>query len=378
MTNVTWKNTVGQERVKDTLAGALENGQVGQAYLFCGDAGMGKFAAALDFGMALLCPDRENAPCMNCTSCSKVKNHAHPDFHIALPVSLEKEHKASDGKLSDDGWDFLHKACLSRIQDPYAITESDGIGEIPVEWIREINHAIVRGSVGSSSNVAIICGVDTMNRSSANAMLKTLEEPPSGAVIILTTDRPHAVLPTIVSRCQMVRFGSCTDSELADALAKRKGLPSDNHGIAAAVRCAEGSLGRALQLMDQPVEELMAQARELLGLLSGGDRMEVARGIDELMENALGHGRNAGAAERILLYVLYTIRDSFLQGIGATEKYIRQADAAAVLNGAFQPGKAGALAQTCQKAISGVRARGNVQLVLVSWALSIMGILNEQ
>ena len=101
-----WKNLVGQDRVKEVLANAFTHEMLGHAYLFCGDEGTGKFAAALELSMALLCSDPGKAPCYACDSCTKVLRYAHPDFHVIMPVSLEKEHK-KDGKLSAEGWNFL-------------------------------------------------------------------------------------------------------------------------------------------------------------------------------------------------------------------------------------------------------------------------------
>jgi DNA polymerase III subunit delta' len=377
MPRIEFKSIVGQERIRETLAAAITSGQVGQAYLFCGDAGVGKLPMALEFALALLCTAAKAVPCMKCESCRKVLEYAHPDFHIAMPVALSKEHKGSDGKLSEIGWEYLHTQCKERITDPYAIAENDGIADIPVEWIREINHAISRGAVGAQRNVAIICGIDTMNRPSANAMLKTLEEPPANTVIVLTTERPHAVLPTIVSRCQILRFGSIRSDDLAEALAKQVGVAADDPRIVSAVRCAEGSLGRAQALFSQPVDDLMLQAKEIVGLCREGDRLQMAAKLDEMGAAMLDGGRNYGMAERLLTYCLYVVRDSFMHGIGASEKYIRKEYATPVPAGAaLNCDTAALLSQACQQAIAAVKARGNLQLVLASWALTTMEILH--
>ncbi len=79
---------------------AFDNGTLGHAYLLCGDAGCGKFAVAFDLAQALLCLSDTQKPCGECVSCKKVKKYSHSDFHVIMPVVLEKEHKSSDGKLS--------------------------------------------------------------------------------------------------------------------------------------------------------------------------------------------------------------------------------------------------------------------------------------
>jgi len=379
MPKVVFKALVGQARAAATLARAIESGHVGQAYLFCGDEGVGTFTAAREFACALLCGDARTVPCMTCESCRTLMRHANPDFHLVMPVCLDKEHRKSDGTLSDEGWQHLDRQCRKKITDPYAITAPDGIADIPVEWIREVNHAIQRGSVQRQRNVAVICDIDLMNRTSANAMLKTLEEPPANTVIILTSARPWAVLPTIVSRCQILRFGSIGDRDMAAALSKRSGLPEDDERILNTIRCAEGSLGTALNLLEQPVEQFMAQARELLSLACGSSRLEAAIGLERFIDTALDSGRNADAAQRLLLYVMYGIRDSFLRACGATEKYIRKecvCDIAA--GGTAGAGKAAALAQECQRTIAALKARGNVQLVLAAWLISMMEMMHGE
>jgi DNA polymerase-3 subunit delta' len=376
MKTVELKDVVGQQRVKDTLKRDIENGRVAHAYLFCGDEGVGKFAAALAFARALLCTGGGAAPCGRCESCRQVDNHTHPDFHCALPVCLAKEHRGSDGQsLNEKGWEFLDETCRKRVADPYVADEAAGIPLIPVEWIREINHAIQRGAVKSGFTVALICDIDLLNRESANAMLKTLEEPPADTLIICTTRRPFAVLPTLVSRCRIVRFGYIAPSDIAAACAARLGTPADDERIAEAARYAEGSLGRALRLLDQPSEECAARAMELLDMCRSADWNDIGPRLDAMVAEGFDSGRDYGTAEKALQYVMYVVRDSFLAGMGASEKYIRKEYVRAVTPGAVTAEQTEAMARVCGDAIAGVRARGNVLLVLAAWLISMTEIL---
>ncbi len=220
-----WKHVVGQRRIRDTLGTAFENASLGHAYLFSGPVGVGKFQTALELAFALLCNSTEEVPCYKCDACRQILTYAHPDFHCVFPLSLSKEHKAGgdSSKLSDDGWKYIAEQTRFKIENPYTVTESR-IRHIPVEWIRELNHSIIRGTIQGNINVAIICDVDVMQAASANAMLKTLEEPPPNTIMFLLTPRPHAVLPTIRSRCQIIRFGSVAPDEATSALCRKTGL----------------------------------------------------------------------------------------------------------------------------------------------------------
>jgi DNA polymerase III delta' subunit len=216
-----WNKLIGQERVKNVVGHAFENGTLGHAYLFSGERGTGKFAAAVDLAMALLCQHKETRPCGECLSCRKVGSYSHPDFHVIMPLALQSEHKKDGGVLTDEGWAFAAAATKRRINDPYRLPQYGSAPNIPVDWIREANDAVMRGGTEGPANAVIIDGVDTMSHQSANAMLKTLEEPPAGTVMILLTDKQHAVLPTIVSRCQMMRFALLPPDVIRAELYKR-------------------------------------------------------------------------------------------------------------------------------------------------------------
>jgi DNA polymerase-3 subunit delta' len=248
-----------------------------------------------------------------------------------------------------------------------------------VEWVREMNHSILRGSVRQHRNVAVICRVDLMNKESANAMLKPLEEPPDNTVIIVSTERPYAVLPTIVSRCQLMRFGYVSASHMAAALGERFSLPPGDVRVSNAVRCAEGSLGKAIALMQQPLEEFLRDAHALLTLCGGRDWHDIACQLEQLVSEKLDFGREYGAAERMLTYMVYLVRDGFLGSLGAPEKYIRKEFSSQMMgSGRLEPSDAGEILDACQKAIAGVRARANVHMVLVTFLMSVMGIVHGE
>jgi DNA polymerase III delta' subunit len=373
MALVSWHKLYGQQRVKETLAGAFESGQIGHAYLFSGDAGTGKFQAALEFGMALLCENTEKVPCFKCQSCLKMLAHEHSDFHMAMPVHLPVSHN----KLTDEDWLLLHTECCKRISNSYDLSKRDSSEAIPVEWIREITHQILRGSVLSGKNVTIIADIDTMNSSSANAMLKTLEEPPRDTVMVLTTSRPHNVLPTIVSRCQTIRFSRLTEKEISEALAGQNGLSADDSRIIASAAGADGSLGRAMMLMKIPVDEMMAQAASFCDILAGGDRLAVIAELDRITGKTSEDFKEETSTEHMLTYILSYLRERLLAYAGVPEKYINEKNSKNNLP-PIGPEKAGILEKTCRMAVSAIHSHGNPQLALSAWALSMMEILNEQ
>jgi DNA polymerase-3 subunit delta' len=372
MKRLVWKNLVGQERTKEVIGAAFDNGALGHAYLFCGDEGSGTVQAAVELAAGLLCESDGDAPCYRCPACTRLLHYAHPDFHMVFPVYLAKEHRGSDNSLSQRGWDYLCETAGRRVRDPYLPLDHSGVPTIPVEWIREVNHAVQRGPLSADTNVAVVCGADVMQKESANAMLKTLEEPPSHTLIILCTERPHLLLPTIVSRCQVVRFGYVSTSDILSALAGRFRDTVAAEALERAAEGAQGSLGRALLAVESPLDEIAGHVRTLWGLARQGDWLTASAEIGEL-----ARVRDFGFYEKLFTFYISGVRTAFLGGLPDTQNYISTS---------FEPPagvdldvhRAQRLLDACEQALRGVRARGNIALILVNFLMGTMEILREQ
>lgn len=141
---------------------------------------------------------------------------------------------------------------------------------IRIKQIRAMQRRLVTRPTLGSRRAIIIDPADDMEKAAANALLKSLEEPPSGTFFLLVTHRPARLLPTIRSRCRTLRFPGLSDGQLAAMLAEA-GLPSDPGAIAA----AEGSFGTALRFAEQDLAPL---ARVITALLAGGDESFTQRG----------------------------------------------------------------------------------------------------
>lgn len=373
-----WKNLVGQDRIKDTLAAAFENDSLGHAYLFCGAAGVGKFQAALELALAIHCTNNGDIPCYTCKSCRQILSFSHPDFHCVFPVTLESVHKSSgdSNKLSEEGWSFITQEMRKKLAAPYSLNESR-LRHIPVEWIRELNHAIMRGTIQGKTNVAIICDVDIMQAASANAMLKTLEEPPQNTVILLLSQRPHSVLPTIRSRCQIFRFGSVASDILSNSLGKACSLDPDDPKIKQAVACAAGSYGKALSLIEESLDIFAGQANHLWELCVKETTWNaVIDALEMVTKEYLGGGWDYAAGEKLMISFLHLIRTNFFQSIDGTEKYINGVNATGAAIPIVSVETADKLYTSCEKAISAIRARGNVLLVLFTFLMSVSEIVH--
>ncbi len=197
-----------QPKAAALLGRALASGKLAHAFLFRGPAGVGKRAAATAFAARLNCPSpHADTACGLCPSCRKFFTGNHPDL--------------------------LH-------------IEPDGAA-IKIGQVRELKKALTFPPFEARYRVAVLCDIHTMRREAANSLLKTLEEPPADTILILTGDEAGTILPTILSRCQIIPFFALPYAHLAKSLTDGEGLAAAAaFAIAAA---AEGSLGRARELL---------------------------------------------------------------------------------------------------------------------------------
>ncbi len=222
---------IGNTWAPELLRHHIAEGQVRHAYLITGSDGIGKRTLALDFARALLCsePPSEGEFCKTCRPCVLVEGMVHPDLHVVVP----EEEKV--GLLVDDVRDLQHKIALT-----------------PIEGDRRI---------------ALLPDFDRATDNAANALLKTLEEPPGKVVFLLTARDQEGLLPTIVSRCEVIRLRSVDKETLKEALIKQ-GYSADEAALLAGV--SAGLPGRALALGENKaaLEERDERLDELIGLLS--------------------------------------------------------------------------------------------------------------
>lgn len=197
------------------LFSQLREGKSVHAYLISGEKGTGKKTLAKLMSAALLCSSAGERPCGTCRNCLLSEKDEHPDL-----VLIEKGNPIAPGLRKDRS-------------------------TIPVEDIREMIRICGVRSPDGNMRVVRISDADKMTQQAQNCLLKTLEEPPSDTCIILTTDHPESLLPTVVSRCRTIRTRSWDDSYIQYVL-RKTGIPEKR--ISEVISASEGSVGKALEL----------------------------------------------------------------------------------------------------------------------------------
>ncbi|RIK71224.1 MAG: DNA polymerase III subunit delta', partial [Planctomycetota bacterium] len=253
-----WLGIYGHDEVVEQFRRILASNRLATTYLFIGPDGVGKRTFALRLAQSLLCTARHPAeldPCGQCTSCRLLAAGNHPDLDV---IGLRPEKQR--------------------------LLISQFIGEDQTRNRAGLCHNIALRPMLGSRRVAIIDDADWFSLEAANCLLKTLEEPPPGAVLILVGTSRSRQLPTILSRAQIVRFRPLETDVLRD-LILQEGQAADLAAATELARLAGGSLSRARDLADPALWE--AHGRFVQGWTIGAlDAPRLARDLDEFIAAA--------------------------------------------------------------------------------------------
>jgi len=232
-----WTTLLGHTREITRLRQSAAGDRLAHAYAFVGPSGIGKRRFAFELAQCLLCDRRRDADldaCGECSSCLQVTARTHPDL---LTVELPEGKSELPLKLF--------------------------IGEKETRGKEGLCHDLSLKPMSSRRRVAIIDAAESMHEEASNALLKTLEEPPPNSILILISAGVDHLLPTILSRCQMLSFQPLAPAEVSQLLI-REGLATDPGEAAQVARLCDGSLETARQLLNPELRALRDELHKLL------------------------------------------------------------------------------------------------------------------
>lgn len=293
-----FEKIVGNERVKEVLKRMLDAGRLPGALLFVGEEGIGKKLFALEVAKALNCrTPTPNGPCGTCPACSRISR-------LNYPSSAE-----------GDEWKqilWTDHPDVGMVVAPKRVLLVTQMRQIE----RESNFRPFEGK----GRVFLIEDADKLNDSSANALLKVLEEPPPTSHIILITSRPAMLLETIRSRCQMIRFSPLKPKEIEQHLVQKDLENPDSAPLRA--RVASGSIGRAISGdLDAFKEQRQAMLSVLTALAGKVDEAQLLRSSE-----ALNEAQYKEEFEERLDVLETLIRDAWLLSMGGAREQLVNED----------------------------------------------------
>lgn len=206
---MSFKDIIGQEKAVNILLKSLKEDNVSPSYIFIGSEGVGKKFTAIEFAKTINCLNLNNnlESCNTCHTCNKINKQCCPDLKIVEPIK----------------------------------------GSIRIEQIRELRREIDLKPFENRKKIYIIENAEKMTIEASNCLLKTIEEPPEYAILILICMNIDSILPTIISRCQLIKFRLIDSSKIRKILLKKIDLEESKAELVS--RLAQGSIGRAFKLI---------------------------------------------------------------------------------------------------------------------------------
>jgi DNA polymerase-3 subunit delta' len=312
----------------------LTQGRTRQAYLICGPDGVGKRTLALGMASALSCldPPAPGERCGECRACRLIAAGTYPDLHQVVADQVG--------------------------------------GVLKVEQIRELQHKLALAPFEGRWRIALLLRFHEANASAANALLKTLEEPASQAVLIITARTPESLLPTIVSRCELIALRTIPIPQIADGLRSR-GVDPERAELAAAL--SGGRPGKAMQLAsDDGALSRRKQIGDDLRSLLGASLIERFRYVEKLSQRGeTGERRERGLEilETWLALWQRVMRRTY--AIEAAEGSAEQDRLVGQIAGSLQPAQVISAIEATQSTLEGISRNANLRLALETLMLDL-------
>lgn len=372
-----FRDIIGQESVKERLRNMYIERRIPHTMLFLGPEGSGALPLALAFSAYINCTgDKSNGDaCGVCPSCVKMAKYVHPDLHFSFPIVL----KGSDSLSAS----YLPQWREMLLKQPYFSYEqwSNEFGElkkplIPVKEAQEIHHSLRMSPYEAEMQVMLIWKVELMNESAANRILKILEEPPVNTIFLLVTDNGPDILPTILSRTQVINVPPIADADMKRYL---QSVGYDDEQADRVAHIAQGCMVKAQSIVNgsELQKSNLAFFMELMrSCYSGKDNVPRMMTLCESMQK-----KSREQVKNMLIYSLRMLRESFVMNLDRRQLNYVTKEEEAFLN-KFSPfihlSNVMEISELFNNSIANIEQNGNVRLVLMDMQINLAALFRRQ
>jgi DNA polymerase-3 subunit delta' len=370
-----FSEVVGQQSLKKQLIQTVKENRVSHAQMFAGQEGSGSLPLALAYAQFICCKNpAEGDSCGICKSCQKYSKYIHPDLHFVFPVVNQPP---SIPKAVSDDYIVAWREAL--LENPYMnlnmwveriATENKQAGIFEKES-GEIIRKLSLKTYESEYKIMVIWMPEKMNVTTANKLLKMIEEPPPKTLFLLVPDSTGQILPTIMSRVQFIKIPPIGKNEMEEALSK---IISEPGKVQETVRVAAGNYLKALEIIGSRDDD-----KEFLDFFINLMRLSYSRNVPELIkwaESVASIGREK--QKKFLNISLRMVRENFTMNItGQTTVYLN--DIEMNFSKKFYPfineANIYQINEELNKAVYHIEANGNAKIIFLDIALKMVKLI---
>ena len=374
-----FKEIIGQQEVKRRLLNMVKENRVPHAMMLFGTSGTGKRSLAIAMAQYLACNKRqEHDSCGVCPSCVKFGKLVHPDLHFVIPVLTTPRVPSkpiTENYLQEWREAFLENPYLSENQWYDFIGAENKQGYILVRESDEVIRKLSFKPYESEYRLMMIWLPERMNGPTANKLLKLLEEPPEKTVILMVSESTERILPTILSRTQLLHVPPLEENLLREGLMNIHG--GDPELLEDAVRKANGNFNIALTVLQKDEQEL-----QFFELFTNLMRLAYSRKIIEINQWVEGVAPMGRERQKLLLdYSLRLLRENFMLHMKQSElNYMSRKEAG--FSGKFSPfiheENINGLVETFSLAGNHIEANGNPRIVFMDLSIKVIRLLMKK
>jgi DNA polymerase-3 subunit delta' len=367
----------GQKEIKAKLLRSVKEERVSHAQLFTGTEGCGSMALALAYARYISCENRtDDDSCGSCKSCVKYEKLIHPDLHFVFPVIKGKKgtDPVSDNYLEE--WrEFVKKSpyfILNNWMDSIEVGNAQGM--IFASEASEIIKKLSLKSFESDFKIMIIWLPEKMHQATANKLLKMIEEPPEKTLFLLVSEEPDKVIPTILSRCQLIKIPSFNNSDIEKYLTDRFSIAPDK--AADISRVSNGNITRAIELCENE-DSSLANLERFKSLMRFAWKRDIVSIINWSEEISIT-GREA--QKNFIFFCMRLLRENLMLSLNQLKNsLVFLTGEEATFSGNFHPfinqNNIYPLAEEFNLVYSHIESNGNAKIIFLDLALKVTRLI---